>query len=273
MLNLLRVDLRRLHSGRMLYCMPLVTLGLLALCYAMIWLATDPGMLAEVQAHGGDITAEDYAEAARVSGMTMLMFLRDNLFNGGFWLTVVGFCAGLFAIGDHTGGYAKNIFSLAANRGRYVAARAVSMLALVAVTAACTTLAALAVQPFTFLQARGGMAADWLWLFAAQCLTGWAFAMLMNVCAAFLAGRSGQEGFLVAAVFFFSLGALPMVIGMLLERFHLPMFVTATIFVATQSVTLPFRWQEALWIAAACLGWGLLHCLLAAALLNKRDIC
>lgn len=273
MLNLLRMDLRRLHSGRMLYWMPLVTLGLLAFTYVLVAVVADPQTLAAVQAQGGEVTAEDYAEAAGMINMTMLEFLQKSLFDGGFWLTVVGFCAGLFAIGDHTGGYAKNIFSLTANRRWYVAARAVSMLALVTVTVVCTTLAALLAQPFTIFRGQGGTAADWLWLFAAQILTGWAFSMLMNVCAAFLMGRRGQEGLLVAAVFFFSMGALPMAIGLLLERFHLPMFVSATIFAATQGVQLPFRCQEALWIAAICLGWGLIHCLLAAALLNRRDIC
>lgn len=273
MLNLLRMDLHRLRSSRLLVIMPLVTLGLLALCYGMMALVTDPEMLAAVQAHGGEVNAEDYAEAARVANMTMLQFLRDNLFNGGFWLCVVGFCAGLFAISDHTGGYDKNIFSLTANPRRYVAARAVSMLALNAVTAACTTLTALLACPLTFLQGRGGTAADWLWIFAAQCLTGWAFAMLMNSCAALLMGRRGQEGLMVAAVFFFSLGALPMLIGLLCETCDLPMVASLTIFVAAQCVQAVFQPVQALGIAAICLLWGLFHCLLTAALLKRRDIC
>lgn len=272
MLNLLRMDLHRMRSSRLLVIMPLVTLGLLALCYGMMALVTAPEMLAAVQAHGGEIDAEDYAEAARVANMTMLQFLRDNLFNGGLWLCIVGFCAGLFAVSDHTGGYAKNIFSLTAAPRRYVAARAVSMLALNAVTAACITLAAL-VCPLGFLQGRGGSAADWLWIFAAQCLTGWAFAMLMNSCAALLMGRRGQEGLMVAAVFFFSLGTLPMFVGLICETFDLPMVASLTVFVAAQCVEAAFRPVRALSIAATCLLWGLFHCLLTAALLSRRDIC
>lgn len=275
MLELIRMDLYRLRHSKSLLVPAIVSLALVMLTYAMISLVSDPGMLQAMEGQGAEITTEDYVDAAGIVQMTGIEFASQNLFRGGFWLVLAGFAAGFFAIADFSDGYSKNIFPLFSNTFVYAAARAVSMLVVVAIPAAANTLFSLVLGRFGVFSGVGGTALDWLWLFLAQCLTGWAFAMLMQFVVALLQRAHGKQGWMVAAIFVLACGAVPLLCGPLSMVLHMPWIenlANFTIFGATQSVTDLFTVSTLNLVGGVCIAWGVAYTALTGLALKVQDL-
>lgn len=267
MFELIRMDLRRMVKGKTLWVLPLVIVSLLAFTYGLMAVMTSPENLAAMAAQGAEITAEDYAEGSAIAQYSALQFLREALFNGGFWLCIIGFGAGLFAVSDFTSGYAKNIFPLFERRWPYAAARAVSLFVLTAVTLGAAFLFTLLLQPFSVFASWGGSALDWLQMYVVGCATGWAFSMLMQFCAALLR----HEGPMVAAIVVLGGGLIPLLLGVLFK--NAPIDPSSyTIFACTQMASSMFAVPVFNSILGLCLAWGVVYIALTTLVLEKRDV-
>lgn len=268
MIELVRMDLRRMVRGKSLWILIAVLLGLNAATYMLLSLMTDPEMLAAMAAQGAEVTAKDYAEGARIASMSMLDFLRENLFNGSFWILIAAFGAGLFTVRDFTSGYSKNLFALLRRRETYVLAKAVSLLAMEAAALAAVFAAAALVRPLTLFRQWGGTPLDWLLLYAEGVTVGWAISLLMLFWAVLLRG----DGPLVTAAMVFGSGLVPILAGALCGLLALPDPTRYTIYAASQMPAAGWQPGQLLQVGGICAAWGLVYIALSAMVLEKSDI-
>lgn len=267
MFEVLRMDWYRLRRQKYLLTGLLLGLGMIAFAYAFSTLLSDPETVNAMQAQGAEITAEDIADGAALAGYTLQKYMHQMLFAGGFWVSLVAVFTGVYCAEDYTGSAVKNIFSVLGCRWPYVVGRSLCLLLYNGVLMAAYLLVPLALSPVLVFSAVGGSWLDWLQMYLAACLVGWAISM----CAFFLSTLLRREGWMVLFALLVGMGLPSVSLGAVCRLLHLPDLSRFTIFGCSQMVTPDFRPEQYLHIAVVCLAWVVVYGLLTHLSLTRRD--
>ena len=119
MFNLLKMDVRRLFKSRSFYIVLGVTAVLLIMVTVMAYAVADPEMMDAMEAQGADITESDRMMSEYIHNMSQLDLMHETL-GSGFLLVMTGIGMTLFAGGDFSSGFIKNISSAKPRRRDYV---------------------------------------------------------------------------------------------------------------------------------------------------------
>lgn len=267
MFEVFRMDWYRLRRQKYLLTGLFLGLGMIAMTYMFTTLLSDPETVKAMQAQGADITAEDVADGAVLAGYTLQQFMHQMLFPGGFWISLVAVFTGVYCAEDYTGGAVKIIFSTLRSRWPYVGGRALCLLVFNLMLMAVYLLVPLALSPVLVFSAVGGSWLDWLQMYLAACLTGWA----MSMCALFLATLVRREGWMTLVALCVGMGLPAVLLGAACGVLHLPDLTRFTLFGCSQMITPDFRPMQYLHIAVVCLAWVVVYILLTNLSLRRRD--
>ena len=125
MLNLTRMEFRRLFRDKSVYITLAAFLGFILIALITMKLMTDPGLLAFATENGFELTAEDQADAASFLRITIADFVSNLLFSGGLMVCFSAIFCALSTCDDFSSGFGKNIFSYYPNRGYYIISKIV----------------------------------------------------------------------------------------------------------------------------------------------------
>lgn len=267
MFEVFRMDWYRLRRQKYLLIAVVLGLGMIALSYLFSSLVSDPETVNAMRAQGADITAEDMADAAVFAGYTLQGYMYQMLFRGGFWLSMIAVFSGVYCTEDYTSGAVKTILSTLGCRWPYVAGRALCLLVYNLVLMAAYLLVPLALSPLRLFASVGGSWLDWLQMYLAACLTGWA----MSMCALFLATLVRREGWMTLITLCVGMGLPAVLLGAACGLLHLPDLTRFTLFGCGQMITPDFRPMQYLHIAVVCLAWVVVYILLTNLSLRRRD--
>ena len=144
MLNLLRMDLRRMFRGKAAY----VCLGILVFTtvftYTLMYLIQDPGMREFLIKHGMTITATSGNIKESLNSTSLVELFHQTNVSGGLLPVISGTLAALFICTDFDSGFIKNILSVHENKWDYILSKS-----------ACLFLVNLFFITVTFLTALG----------------------------------------------------------------------------------------------------------------------
>lgn len=133
MLNMLRMDLRRIFRSKMFYIAFLcLTLGIL-LTIVTLRTVTDPKLRQQAIDAGMEITASDESDFNEIRSLTQTQALCSTVYNGGFFFVALYIVAVLLVCSDFHSGFAKNIFSFYGGRWRYFVSKLLCMTAVCAI--------------------------------------------------------------------------------------------------------------------------------------------
>ena len=267
MFEVFRMDWYRMRRQKYLLTAVLLGLGLIALIYIFLTLLSDQEAVNAMQAQGAEITAEDMTDAAVFAGYTLLEYMYQMLFAGGFWMALVTVFAGEYSIEDYMTGGVKSIFPVLGRRWPYVVGRDLFLLAYNAATMAVLFLVPLALSPLLVFSAVGGTPMDWLQMYLSACLVGWAVSM----CALFLATLIRREGWMMLVCVCVGVGLPSISLSGACGLLHLPDIGAYTIFHCSRMITPDFQPAAYLHIAVVCLAWVVVYGLLTDLSLRKRD--
>ena len=94
MLNLTRMEFRRLFKDKSVYITLAAFLGFILIALITMKLVTDPNLLTFATENGFEFTAEDQADAASFLQCTIADFVSNLLFSGGLMVCFSAiFCA------------------------------------------------------------------------------------------------------------------------------------------------------------------------------------
>ena len=135
MFNLLRMDLYRMKRSKSVYVCFVSMLGVIVLCYLMIYLLVTPegqktaekiGMLTVYDSDGNVISDPEMRMAmieegnSLLEGVDLLDMFRESNMDGGVYNVLFGIAVALLVCADYKGGAMKNIMSLHRNRWPYI---------------------------------------------------------------------------------------------------------------------------------------------------------
>lgn len=144
MLNLTRMELRRVFRDKSIYITLGVIIGILLIAMVTMKLVTNPELVDQAASSGFELTDGDVSDAAEFLQCTQVDFLGNLLFSGGLMTCLMAVVSSLIICDDFSTGFGKNIFSYYANRTDYLLSKlitnaAVSGFFLLSLTA-CTLL-------------------------------------------------------------------------------------------------------------------------------------
>ena len=119
MLSLLKMDVLRLVKSRSFYIILGVTAALIVSLVLMVAGISDPEVIDAMAAQGAEIDLEDQQTLKYIKSMDQLAFVHETL-GSGFLLVIAGIGMTLFAGGDFSSGYIKNICFARPRRWDYV---------------------------------------------------------------------------------------------------------------------------------------------------------
>ena len=111
MLNLTRMEFRRLFKDKSVYITLAAFLGFILIALITMKLVTDPNLLTFATENGFEFTAEDQANAASFLQCTIADFVSNLLFSGGLMVCFSAIFCALSTCDDFSSGFGKNIFS------------------------------------------------------------------------------------------------------------------------------------------------------------------
>lgn len=135
MFNLLRMDLYRMKRSKSVYVCFISILGVIVLCYLMVYLLGTPeglktaeklGMLTVYDSDGNVISDPEMRMAmieegnSLLEGVDLLDMFRESNMDGGVYNVLFGIAVALLVCADYKGGAMKNIMSLHRNRWPYI---------------------------------------------------------------------------------------------------------------------------------------------------------
>lgn len=138
MFNLLRMDLYRMKRSKSVYVCFVSMLGVIVLCYLMIYLLVTPegqktaekiGMLTVYDSEGNVISDPEARTAMMKEGnslleeVDLLEMFRESDMNGGMYNVLFGIAVALLVCADYKGGAMKNIMALHRNRWPYIGSK------------------------------------------------------------------------------------------------------------------------------------------------------
>ena len=125
MFNMLKMDLRRLFKSRNFYIILGVTTVLILMVAMLTAVVSDPETLDSMGVSGAEIDEIDRKMSEDIRNMTQLDLAYETL-GGGFLLIIVGIGVTLFANGDFSSGFVKNICCAQPRRANYVLSKALA---------------------------------------------------------------------------------------------------------------------------------------------------
>ncbi len=140
MLNLLRMDLRRMFRSGMFYITSFILAAGIVLTVSLMHIVTDPDARAAGEEAGMVFTAEDEDDINEIMSMSKTDALCNTIYSGGIFNVVLYIVAALFVCSDFVSGYAKNIFSVHGRRWQYFFSKLLCMAAVALVWMAGTAL-------------------------------------------------------------------------------------------------------------------------------------
>ena len=126
MLNLTRMEFRRLFRDKSVYITLASFLGFILIALITMKLVTDQNLLSFATENGFEFTAEDQADAASFLSATMADFVSNLLFSGGLMVCFSAIFCSLSTCDDFASGFGKNIFSYYPDRGYYIVSKIVT---------------------------------------------------------------------------------------------------------------------------------------------------
>ena len=263
MLDIFRMDSRRLFQSRTFYIMLAITLALIVFVCLMLSIMSSPQVLRAMEESGAEVEAADYQMGADIAGMSQLAFVHECLANG-FILILAGMGMTFFAGGDFAGGYIKNICFARPRRWEYIASKTLIGGVYSGVMTLLAVLFSLALPPLFGLHPTASGIGDvasytfWLWL------PTWAFSLM--ALALVLLTRSSTLGIILSMVA--GSGLTAMLAGTLCSMLGLPHVEQYFLNTVVSGVNAP---QVGL-ILACTLVWSLIYAAGSLLFMEKRDI-
>lgn len=268
MINLFRMDIRRLFRNRGFYIMLGVTAVLIAGMILLLSMVSDPEAMDRMQSKGADISEIDRQEAAAIRTMPQLDFTYECL-SSGFLLVLTGIGVTLFVNGDFSNGYIKNICFARPNRRDYVFSKilltgiysGVLTILGVLVTLICPALVGLhlaaspviALLHYTF----------WLWL------PHWAFGLM--ALALVLLTWSSTLGIVFSVIS--GGGIITEVLRLVCQQLNWPPLEQYLLCSVEGNQCIPMPGVQQMGVILACtLGWTAVYGIGSLLLIEKRDI-
>ena len=122
MLNIFRMDLRRLFKSRSFYIVLGITALLLIMVTVMARSLADPETLAAMEQQGAEVDDSDRMMSEYLRAMPPLELMHESL-GSGFLLVMTGIGMTLFVNSDFSNGFIKNTCCIRPRRRDYVLAK------------------------------------------------------------------------------------------------------------------------------------------------------
>lgn len=252
MLKLLRMDLYRLFRRKSLY---VLTVAMSAIMLSMLFLGDSATMTVDsVMGVMAGVSMENFMSAA--SGLGLVYTLACILLS-------------FFVCDDFSTGFAKNIFTVHANKRDYITSKIVTSMVASGVMMLVSTIEAVAFCLISGvgLGSLGGIAVFFVekWLLSAPFSAAILFVSLL--------ARNKGIGFLFACLL--GTGGLVMGVAWAFEVLHIPyasQILSWTIYGASTVPQLSFQTGNLLHVGAAAIIWSVVYGLLSAAVLKKKDV-
>lgn len=285
MLNLTRMELRKIFRDKSLYITAGIILIVIFIALGTMKLVISPDLTEKAENLGMEFTSGDMADALDFQTQSLTAFLGNLLFSGGLMGTLMAIVSSIFVCDDFHTGFGKNIFSYHPNRRSYILSK---LFTLAAVNGFFLLLLSLlsfvSFRLFGFDNPVGNPAELAMMLFV-----GWISIVSLsaqNLLFCMLTRRTIISSILSVLC---SLGLFSGILELLggLFGFHVGPFLPSY-----NLLTAPYLCREGissisggiqtlfdnisvnpLVAVFAALVWSTLYVLLASAVLNKKDIC
>lgn len=252
MLKLFRMDLHRLFHRKTLY---VLIVAMSAITLSMLFLSDPSGMtIGSVMGVLDGVDMNNFMSAA--SGL-------------GLVYTMICILLSFFVCDDFSSGFAKNLFTVHANKRDYIASKILSTMVASGVMMLISTVEAVAFCMISGIEVGsiGGIVVFFLekWLLSAPFSAAILFISLW--------ARNKGLGFLFACLL--GTGGLVMGISWAFEVLHVPyasQILSWTMYGASTVPALQFQFGDLLHVAAAAVIWSVVYGALSAAVLKKKDI-
>lgn len=135
MLNMLRMDIRRMVKGKSLYVCLGILLFTTVLAFGLMYVVLNPdarelavnmGLRLEVGGESLDSAAAGAMEELAGTTGVLDMFRQTNI-KGGLFAVVAGILAAVFVCSDFESGFAKNIFSIHEKKWKFICSKLLMM--------------------------------------------------------------------------------------------------------------------------------------------------
>lgn len=120
MLNLLKMDLRRMFRGKSVYIFFGILVFITVFTFSLLFIIQDPEMQEFLTEHGMVITAESGNLKAVLNTKSLIQVYHQTNVSGGLLPVLAGILAVLFVCMDFDSGFIKNILSVHENKWNYI---------------------------------------------------------------------------------------------------------------------------------------------------------
>lgn len=131
MLNLLRMELRRIFRSKSIYIILAALIGIIVIALGTMKLVTSPALVDQARESGMEFDESDQEDAREFQESTQADFLSNLLFNGGLMVVLMAIFGSICTIEDFSTGFAKNVFVFHTKHSSYIISKLI-MLASVA---------------------------------------------------------------------------------------------------------------------------------------------
>lgn len=268
MLSLLKMDVLRLVKSRSFYIILGVTAALIVSLVLMVAGISDPEVIDAMAAQGAEIDLEDQQTLEYIKSMDQLAFVHETL-GSGFLLVIAGIGMTLFAGGDFSSGYIKNICFARPRRRDYV----ISKILLAGVYSAAITVAgvvfALASSFLFGLHPTASPILSMLQYIFWRWLPSWAVGLMALSLASLT--RSSVLGITLSVLS--GGGVIAELAALVCQRLRWPALeqYLLSYLARSQSVPLPGAQQMAM-ILGCSIGWAVVYVAGSLLSMERRDI-
>ena len=269
MFNLLRMDIRRLFRTRSFYITLAITAALIVMVVSLVSTVSDPEKMDELQSSGMVVTTgSDEEIIAEIRSMTQLDFIYECLGNG-FLLMTSCIGATLFANGDFSSGYIKNICFARPRRREYVFSKILLTGIYSAIVIALGFFVSLVCPIFFGLHLTASPIGSLLRYVFWQWLPCWGFG-LMGLALVLLT-RNSTLSIIMATIF--GCGFASFLLQYLCQEFSWPDLSQYLLSSVATSQCVPMLGSEQMTMILACVaGWGAVYVAGSLIMIEKRDI-
>lgn len=252
MLKLLKMDMYRLFHRKLLYVM---VVALSAITLSMLFLSDPSGVTIDTVLGVLDgVSMENFMAAGNGLGLVYTLMCIMLLF---------------FVCDDFSSGFAKNIFTVHANKFDYIVSKIISMMAASAVLMLFSV-----VESFVYcmisgisIGSVGGILIFWIekWIISAPFAAAILFISLWM--------RNKGLGFLFGCLL--GTGGLVMGIAWAFEALHFPyasQILNLTMYGASTVPTLDFHVTDFIYIVVISVVWVIFYSVMSASVLKKKDV-
>ena len=127
MLNMLRMDLRRMFRVKMMFIAFLCLAAGILISIITLRTVTDPELRQQAIESGVEITTSDETDFESIRSLTETQALCTTIYSGSFIFVALYIVVVLFVCNDYSSGFAKNIFSFYGGRWCYYVSKLLCM--------------------------------------------------------------------------------------------------------------------------------------------------